>query len=609
MANVLGRAAQMGILFSRGPGAILRGIMQTKMGITDISKLTLPQFRQALSLLLTDPKYGVAGMAQKIATTFTGLKSMISDSIVNIKLELAKAGLFDEAKAFLEVIRQFLKSEKVIKYFRQIGEIGGEAIKKLREKFVELIETGKIDEWFKDWVRNIKKLRDMFFKFLENLPKLGTWLSNMMSGMMIGLDKLLSMLNGIVKTVDKIALIKVRMDLDELRDNQEEIQELIVKGEKLRNDISERGAADRIKSYGHEFNALAQWNANWTEEQKKQIIEIEKAYFDKDNALKSSFDTNVNAYEKEKAFINETLKGLYLKRNAIIKEKGSAKELEGIYEDGFYIQGTIIKQMEDLGSSLKNVFVNAKGEIEGMKNEIIDVGEATADLFPAMRDPIKTITEQWEDFIDSIKESGEKMRDVTQQIAEGMMGEFKDLFFDAMKGELKSLGDYFKSFVNMISEIIAQQLAMKTAMGIMGLFQPSPVLGGVPATAAPPLAGLSPVTIGQILGSGRMGGGYAPRRAPAEYATGGIVKARGGYPRGGDTIPILASEGEMILNKRQQSNLVSMLDKGGRGGGNVSINVNVSSLDGADTFRVLSRNADAIGAILQKGMINRNRGF
>jgi hypothetical protein len=81
-ASALGRA------FAGGAGAadILRerGILQLikdSQGITDLTKITLPQFRQALLTAMVDPVAGIQGSSKRLSKTFTGAVSNMNDAI------------------------------------------------------------------------------------------------------------------------------------------------------------------------------------------------------------------------------------------------------------------------------------------------------------------------------------------------------------------------------------------------------------------------------------------------------------------------------------------------------------------------------------------------
>ena len=85
-----------------------------------------------------------------------------------------------------------------------------------------------------------------------------------------------------------------------------------------------------------------------------------------------------------------------------------------------------------------------------------------------------------------------------------------------------------------------------------------------------------------------------------------------GFSMGGsgtkDNQIIKTTAGEMVLNKRQQRNLLSFLNSPPSNG--LTVNVTVAgAMDGEDVFRTLSRNRDALGAVLLEGGFSGTRGF
>ncbi len=86
-ANSFGRA------YAGGAGAadILRergilNIIKTSQGLADLSKTTLPQFREALITSLQDPALGIAGSTDRLAKTTTGALSNMSDSFTRLSV-------------------------------------------------------------------------------------------------------------------------------------------------------------------------------------------------------------------------------------------------------------------------------------------------------------------------------------------------------------------------------------------------------------------------------------------------------------------------------------------------------------------------------------------
>ena len=84
-ANSLGRA------FAGGAGAadILRergilNLVKSFNNIDDLSKITLPEFREALENALIDPAAGIAGSTDRMSKTFTGAFSNMTDAVTRL---------------------------------------------------------------------------------------------------------------------------------------------------------------------------------------------------------------------------------------------------------------------------------------------------------------------------------------------------------------------------------------------------------------------------------------------------------------------------------------------------------------------------------------------
>ena len=89
-ANAFGRA------YASGAGAadILRekgvlNIIKSFKGIEDLSKITLPEFRDALIGALEAPSVGIAGSAERMSKTFTGAVSNMFDALGRLSASLA----------------------------------------------------------------------------------------------------------------------------------------------------------------------------------------------------------------------------------------------------------------------------------------------------------------------------------------------------------------------------------------------------------------------------------------------------------------------------------------------------------------------------------------
>ena len=131
-ANAFGRA------FAGGAGAadVLRerGVLtqvKLKSGFDDLSKLTLPQFRKALTDTLTDPEGNIAGATDLLSQTFTGLISNFQDSVSQLQDSIGDL----LAPAIKDVVK-FLKDgiDDLTDSFKQLNETAIETtLRKLKE--------------------------------------------------------------------------------------------------------------------------------------------------------------------------------------------------------------------------------------------------------------------------------------------------------------------------------------------------------------------------------------------------------------------------------------------------------------------------------------------
>lgn len=131
-ANAFGRA------FAGGAGAadILRergilNIIKSSQGLADLSKTTLPEFREALITSIQDPVVGIAGSSERLSKTFTGLTSNMVDSFTR----LADA-IGDSLMPVIRPLFETLKSgaERAESFIRGLTETSLEtAIRELKE--------------------------------------------------------------------------------------------------------------------------------------------------------------------------------------------------------------------------------------------------------------------------------------------------------------------------------------------------------------------------------------------------------------------------------------------------------------------------------------------
>ena len=131
-ANAFGRA------FAGGAGAadVLRerGVLtqvKLKTGFDDLSKLTLPQFREALIDTLTDPEGNISGATDLLSQTFSGLVSNFQDSLSQLSDSIG-----DLLAPAIKRVITFLKegTDDITEAFRRLNETQLETtIRQLKE--------------------------------------------------------------------------------------------------------------------------------------------------------------------------------------------------------------------------------------------------------------------------------------------------------------------------------------------------------------------------------------------------------------------------------------------------------------------------------------------
>ena len=127
-ASALGRAFAGGagaadIFRERGILQVIKDFARMERGIDDITKISLPEFRDVMYEAFAGAESKVAGTADKLATTWTGIVSMLQDKWFKFRDAVMKAKVF-------EILKEGLKS--------------------FNAKLDEFVESGKLEEWASD---------------------------------------------------------------------------------------------------------------------------------------------------------------------------------------------------------------------------------------------------------------------------------------------------------------------------------------------------------------------------------------------------------------------------------------------------------------------------
>ena len=168
-ANAFGRA------YAGGSGAAdvfrekgVLNIVKDFKGIEDITKLTLPQFRQAMIDAFNDPTTGIAGSADRLSKTFRGAFSNMVDATARLTAELSEGFLPTLKNAIVGTTEFLNKGAEFIRFSkegRQNFETFGESV----DSFTLKVKNTKDIQSLQDEISRLNKEIEQANKPVENL--------------------------------------------------------------------------------------------------------------------------------------------------------------------------------------------------------------------------------------------------------------------------------------------------------------------------------------------------------------------------------------------------------------------------------------------------------
>jgi len=635
ISTVIGRAWQQGRFLTRGPGALLQGIMKTKMGF-DASKASIIEFRKALADMLTNPKWGVAGMSQKLAKTFIGIKSMISDAVTNIKLTIANSGMFDQVKGFAEEIRQWLRSAPVLKRMRLLGKVITSVVEGARKKFNEMVKKGEIDTILKNWVGIISRVGEVIKNVISNAPQIATIVMNIAESIIRVVQRIAEVVSNLMpkigvltgdvprltkeihaqsrewskqiwvvgevnKGFDKFAknIAKVKVPVGDLRGRITAMDEAFAS---FKEGLDVSGSAggmkvDILKKYATEIANVQEQIRLIRVGPEGQVgrqaqfdvalesaLALYKKIADQETKLGEIAGKRVNKVKEELAAWQENA----VTTDSIVGKLAELKaQILGIKYESSEVKKNfsgwkkLLYEMNPISKDLKERLSLSKAQVGGwfssLGGMLDNFKKKKEEAFLIGDEVLMTQSEKWAKFLTDLVEKWRKTKveiaDLMKGLAEGTAKAFEDIFFDMMMGEMKNLKDYLDSFVRDMARMVAQMMAQRAVMAMMG---------------------------------GKHSGGFAPDIKAQKKAAGGFARGQIGL----DRVPIMATDGEMFLNKRQQQNLFNMINRGGNSGAkgvNVNMVNNISAMDGQDAYRTFEKNSDQLVAVIRKKLVGGGR--
>tara|TARA_Y100000004_G_scaffold131924_1_gene148859 strand:- start:2914 stop:5055 length:2142 start_codon:yes stop_codon:yes gene_type:complete len=513
-ANAFGRA------FAGGAGAadILRergilNIIKTSQGLEDLSKTTLPEFREALISSIQDPVVGIAGSSERLSKTFTGLMSNMMDSMTRLGDAIGD-GLMPVIKPMIVTLKSGTEfAERFIRgltetsletTIRELKEFGGnvEALTRLKE--LELHST------LMDLERSSEEL-NIEFKTAKEAQE--------------AINEELEKREGLVK--GRINLLE---DESLLQDNVLFLERQISANEEARGKNS-------ILRNKEKFIAQTQSLEN----HRQELVTVENQL----GALQSSLEESERLTEQSRGRQEELQKQLdILKSIEKIENLLGAKPVDTSVVFGDFQQetqaifdGVINDLNKQFGEKLEPIPTDDPSfgafAMEQMAERVQEIQDLTDEgFFPEFENDIQFLESMngiIEEQAELFKGSAEALHDLGKAIAEGDMARADEKIKEAAQG-FKQFGDNIAlallngqnlgdAVVNSIKAIAAELIAQQAALSLMKLFFPQ-------ATAAK--AGFDLLgNVGKFFG----------------FHQGGLI---GGNA---NNVPIVAQSGEFVMQR------------------------------------------------------------
>lgn len=279
-------------------------------------------------------------------------------------------------------------------------------------------------------------------------------------------------------------------------------------------------------------------------------------------------------------------------RQRTIGREDAARQRLDLQRELLDLQQKHLDQMDKLADP--DGWYSQLDAINATREALVDLEDELQRLTGPMADGARRGLADWLDEVDTSFEIGQK---AATDAATGMQGAFESLLFDAQRGQLQSLGDYWDMFLSTIQSSFAQILSQQAVAWILeslGLAKQqnnaqdatslgtTAALTGLLAAQTGVVSGLSAAywalaaaktAAGAGGGGGGGGGGAAVPTVTAH--TGGLILHDGGpvrvVPRfhvGGlaaDEVPAILQTGERVLSREQNrifDRLAASLDGG-----------------------------------------------
>jgi|LULK01.1.fsa_nt_gb uncharacterized protein YukE len=528
-ANALGRALAGG----QGSADILRergilALIKDSQGLTDLSKTTLPQFREALINTLQDPVVGIAGSTDRLSKTFTGATSNMMDSFTRLSAATGNAlinflNLQEKITSISTVVGNF--AERINLFNDPLGTLRAE-IEKLGlstenlDKLAEALKDKEVKQAVRDNNIEIERMaRQIQGMGVEEFNQLFTDIAPSA----LQMSDAMRSSGGVIRTEFTASLLEVKM------------QALAAKAE-LEKTFDTLKSRKEITEVTQQLSALQEILDKLTPEEEKEIPipKVDESEVDKEGEKLDKLDEFMDRVDKARQDLEDRM-SRSVRFNLLDDAPLMFEEFMTPFQD-------LIDMGERFGTT-QSEFIEPLEDIQ-------------TDNIEFFNDQVQRLADELDGLDTTKQDRAERMKAALQAEAAALTDTSRafrqisdNIGLAVVQGQ-----SFEKAVVNAIEAIAAKIAAEAVSFAILRLINP-----GTTATQ------FGFKTLASLPFFKHDGGPIQ------KFATGGMVS-------GGDNVPILAQAGEYVI-KRDSAQQIGLdkLNEINETGQTGSLTVNVSA--------------------------------
>ena len=582
-ANALGRA------YAGGAGAadILRekgilNIIKTSQGLDDLSKTSLPQFREAFIATLIDPAAGIEGSANRMSLTFTGAFSNMMDSVTRLAAEIGDTFLPGLTSMVVSLGESATSVRQFIKYAKEghaEWNAFGVSVKQLSAN-AETMSLSTINSELMGLKKELEFAEQALVKQTEAYDAVDMKIIGVVKEQRILDDGVISLtestgaLTDIMKTegVTVLGLGKNFTLFDEIQ--QDGLKTQLTMG------VSTDYLTEKIKILNDEIARREAINPGLESAQitfKELLEKTVTAQIKHIDATIAEIETNALLLGSATE-VAEVLENLKKARDDLIGQT-ELEVTQSTFND--LLEKTVAAQIKNIDATILEIETNAlligstqevNAVLAMLKKKRDDLSGKT-DADDAEQKRVQDMVALELRLITASEEEKRRIRLMAAKEIADMEEEFSDAAKEAQEKTLKTIEDNALSAAAaittlasgiqaMTSEGASSEDKMKALLRMLGQLAMIAIPGGSGSLIG---AGISAM-------SGFVGhtGGLIQNNGIQRFASGGMVQ-------GQDNVPIMAQSGEFIMQRSAVSNIglqnLAQMNQGGQSSGGLTINI------------------------------------